>query len=257
MASILKKWFARAPAKPVYRIPAGERVYAVGDIHGRLDLFERLIVQVEADDKARPSANTTIILLGDLVDRGPDSAGVIDAAIKLGARRHLRTLCGNHEEMFLKCLEDDRYVRPFLSHGGRETVLSYLEDPGEYNRLTFEEVRQRLLAALPAEHRRFLENLEDKITVGDYLFVHAGVRPGVDLQDQTLADLRWIREPFLSSRPTSASCVIHGHTVTAQPDVQVGRIGIDTGAYQSGRLTALGLEGDARWFLSAEADQEA
>ncbi len=238
---------------PRHRIPTGQRVYAVGDIHGRLDLFLRLIDKIEADDAARPSADTTIILLGDLIDRGPDSSGVIDAAIGLAQRRTLRALCGNHEEMFLKCLEDDRFVRPFLSHGGRETVLSYLRDHEEYNRLTFEEVRQRLNVAVPTEHRRFLENLEDKIVAGDYLFVHAGIRPGVELQDQSLADLRWIREPFLSSAPDSPYCIIHGHTVTAEPVVKAGRIGIDTGAYRSGRLTALGLESDEHWFLSAEA----
>lgn len=252
MVSVLKNWFFRRTPAPSYSIPPGERVYAVGDIHGRLDLFERLIAQVEADDAARGDANTTIILLGDLVDRGPDSSGVVEAAIRLKARRQVRILCGNHEEMFLNSLEDDARMRDFLRRGGRETALSYLQDPEQYNLLSFEEVRQRLLVALPAEHLDFLRSLEDKVVVGDYLFVHAGVRPGVGVEDQKLADLRWIREPFLSAERPSNFCVVHGHTIAAEPVVRAGRIGIDTGAYQSGRLTALGLEGEARWFLTSE-----
>jgi len=251
MVSVFKKWFVRKAAAPTYSVPPGERVYAVGDIHGRLDLFERLISQIESDDAAREGAKTTIILLGDLVDRGPESSGVVDAAIKLSGRRQVRTLCGNHEEMFLKSLESDALMREFLRRGGRETVLSYLRDTEEYNQLSFEEVRQRLLAVLPIDHLDFLRSLEDKVVMGDYLFVHAGVRPGIGLEDQTAADMRWIREPFLSSDLPSKYCVVHGHTITSEPTEKMGRIGIDTGAYQSGRLTALGLEGDGRWFLTS------
>lgn len=254
MASVFKfkQWFNRNAQAQTYRVPPGERIYAVGDIHGCLDLFEQLTLKIEADDAARNRANTTIILLGDLVDRGPASSGVVDAAIKLAAKRNVRTLCGNHEEMLLKALEDSRYMRAYLHHGGRETVLSYLKDPDEYNSLTFDEVRKRLLDCLPAKHLRFLQNLEGKVIVGDYLFVHAGVRPSVSIHDQSSADLRWIREPFLSTDVSCGYCVVHGHTISGQPEVRAGRIGVDTGAYQSGKLTALGLEGDDRWFLTAD-----
>lgn len=254
MASVfkLKQWFNRNPQAQTYTVPPGKRIYAVGDIHGCLDLFEQLILKIEADDAARSRANTTIILLGDLVDRGPASSGVVDAAIKLAARRNVHTLCGNHEEMLLKALEDTKYMRAYLHHGGRETVLSYLKDPDDYNSLTFDEVRERLLDCLPIEHLRFLQNLEDKVIVGDYLFVHAGVRPGVSIHDQASADLRWIREPFLSTDVPCSYCVIHGHTISGKPEVRAGRIGVDTGAYQSGKLTALGLEGEERWFLTAD-----
>ena len=247
-------WFGRKGTTPAYSLPRGQRVYAIGDIHGRLDLFEQLIAQIESDDAVREIALTTIILLGDLVDRGPDSAGVLDAAIELSARRRVRILCGNHEEMFLKSLESDAIMREFLRCGGRETALSYLRDAEEYNQLSFEEVRQRLLEAVPANHLDFLKRLEDKVIIGDYLFVHAGVRPGIDIEEQTLADLRWIREPFLSSGRASNYCVVHGHTITSEPAEHMGRIGIDTGAYQSGRLTALGLEHDARWFLTSRME---
>lgn len=250
MTSVFKKWFGRKAATETYRIPPGERIYAVGDIHGRLDLFEQLILDIEADDAARNRANTTIILLGDLVDRGPSSSGVVEAAMKLGARRNVRTLCGNHEEMLLKSIEDVKYMRAYLNHGGRETILSYLSDPDEYSRLTFDELTRNLLEAMPEAHLDFLRNLEEKVVIGDYLFVHAGVRPGISVDDQSLSDLRWIREPFLGSDQPCGYCVIHGHTITDEPEVRSGRIGIDTGAYQSGRLTALGLEGDERWFLS-------
>lgn len=247
-----KHWFNRNAQKQTYELPHGERIYAVGDIHGRLDLFQQLIQKIEADDAARTTANTTIILLGDLIDRGPESSGVIDAAIELGNTRTVRTLCGNHEEMLLKAIDDVKYMRPFLKYGGREAVLSYLDNPSEFNNLSFEEVRQRLIDCIPDKHLTFLRNLEEKIIVGDYVFVHAGVRPGVSIEDQASADLRWIREPFLSFDEPGRHCVVHGHTISSEPEVKAGRIGIDTGAYQSGKLTAVGLEGAERWFLSAD-----
>ena len=125
MFEIFSKLFRPQPAQPLPAIPPGERVYAVGDIHGRRDLFDVLIAAIEADDSSREPAMTTIVLLGDLVDRGPDSAGVIAAARELAARRKVRILCGNHEEMFLRCFEDTQILRAFLRYGGRETILSY------------------------------------------------------------------------------------------------------------------------------------
>ena len=250
MASVFKKWFKSKAVTQTYRVPPGDRIYAVGDIHGRLDLFEQLVLEIEADDAFRGGANTTIILLGDLIDRGPASSGVVDTAIKLGARRSVRTICGNHEEMLLKSVEDVKYLRAYLNHGGRETVLSYLDKYIDYNSLNFDELFEKLRSAIPMYHLNFFRALEDKVIIGDYLFVHAGVRPGIDIGDQVLADLRWIREPFLSVDQSCGYCVVHGHTISDEPEVRPGRIGIDTGAYQSGKLTALGLEGAERWFLS-------
>lgn len=250
MASVFKKWFKSKVVPQTCRVPPGDRIYAIGDIHGRLDLFEELVFEIEADDAGRNGANTTIILLGDLIDRGPASSGVVDAAIKLGARRSVRTICGNHEEMLLKSVQDVKYLRAYLKHGGRETALSYLEKTCDYNSLDFDELFEKLRSAIPIDHLNFLRALEDKVIIGDYLFVHAGVRPGISIDDQSLADLRWIRDPFLSVDQSCGYCVVHGHTISGEPEVRSGRIGIDTGAYQSGRLTALGLEGADRWFLS-------
>lgn len=233
------------------RLPAGERAYVVGDIHGESNLFRSLIEAIEADDVARAGAETTIILLGDLIDRGPDSAGVLALAWELAARRKVRILCGNHEEMFLAALDDDDVLRSFLQYGGRETILSYPIEIKDYNALTVPQLRSRMTKIIPDKDIQFIRTFEDIITLGDYVFVHAGVRPGVALDSQKLKDLRWMREPFLSSADRRDYFVIHGHSITSEVDVRPNRIGIDTGAYVTGRLTAIGLEGDEKWVLTA------
>ena len=239
-----------APARSA-AVPDGERVYAVGDIHGRLDLFEDLIAAIEADDARRGPAQTTVILLGDLVDRGPDSSGVIEAARAWERRRKLRVLLGNHEEMFLDSFEDIDVLRHFLRHGGRETVLSYPIDRERYRELSLEELQQQMRAAVPREHLDYLRAAEDAIVIGDYLFVHAGIRPGVPLAEQRTRDLRWIRERFIAHEGDHGHVVVHGHTIAPEVEEMPNRIGIDTGAFMSGRLTALGLEGSERWYLTA------
>ena len=240
---------AAAPARP--SVPAGERVYAIGDIHGRLDLFEQLIAAIEADDAGRAPAKSTVVLLGDLVDRGPDSAGVIAAARAWGGRRTVRVLAGNHEEMFLASFEDTGVLRHFLRYGGRETVLSYPIDRAGYRDLTLEQLQERMRAAVPRDDLDFLRAAEDAIVIGDYLFVHAGIRPGVPLAEQKTKDLRWIRERFIDDEGDHGHVVVHGHTITETVEEMPNRIGIDTGAFMSGRLTALGLEGSERWYLTA------
>ena len=250
MIATLRKLFRPQPAMPLPSVPPGQRVYAVGDIHGRRDLFDALIAAIEADDAARAPAETTIVLLGDLIDRGPDSAGVIAAARELAARRSLRILCGNHEEMFLRCFGDLELLRAFLRYGGRETILSYPLDQARWHAATLEAAQAMMHAAVPARDLEFIRSFEDHIVIGDYCFVHAGLLPGVALAEQSRNDLRWIREPFLSHSGDHGFVVVHGHTITDQPVIRSNRIGIDTGAYESGRLTALALEGDARWLLA-------
>lgn len=252
MRNFFQKLLSPTPQRPVARVPDGQRVYAVGDIHGRADLFRDLIHAIEADDCARGVSETTVILLGDLVDRGPDSRGVINAARDWSQKRAVRILCGNHEEMFLKSLEEEAVLRQFIRFGGKETILSYGVTRDEYLEMTVEELQAAMAARIPSEDLDFIRGFEDMIVMGDYIFVHAGIRPGVDLHSQTPADLRWIREPFLSHALQEGHCVVHGHTITDAPDVRAGRIGIDTGAYASGRLTAIGLEGAERWFLEAK-----
>lgn len=255
MLKSLRTLFGLRESGPAPAIPEGQRVYAIGDVHGRLDLFDALVAAVEADDAKRGPAESTIILLGDLVDRGPDSAGVIRAARELMQRRKVRILLGNHEEMFLDALESEEVLRHFLRYGGRETVLSYPIDPAAYHRAELAEALTLIQAAVPQQDIAFMRSFEDQVRIGDYLFVHAGIRPDVPLEDQRVADLRWIREPFLSHRESFGPVVVHGHTIFGKPDFTANRIGIDTGAYKSGRLTALGLEGTQRWLIEAQDDE--
>jgi serine/threonine protein phosphatase 1 len=249
---VFGKLFRRSPPAPAAAIPAGQRVYAIGDIHGRADLFDELVAMIAADDTARGHADTTIILLGDLVDRGPDSRGVIERAMALQQERGagLRWLIGNHEEVFLKALRGDpAVVRYFVRIGGEPTILSYPIDHAAYRVMPFEELAEVLSTIVPPDHAAFLDAGEDRIVIGDYLFVHAGIRPGVAVHGQQVSDLRWIREDFLTHGGDHGHVVVHGHTITDAPEDRGNRIGIDTGAYRSGVLTALGLEGTDRWYL--------
>ena len=251
MFQALRQIFARGPAEPVAAIPAGQRVYAVGDIHGRRDLFETLVEAIDVDDAGLEPAETTIILLGDLVDRGADSAGVITLAREWQKRRRVRILAGNHEEMFLRSLRKLEVFRHFLRHGGRETLLSYGIDRTAFAQASMEEAQEMMIAAVPPEDIAFLEGFEDMISIGDYLFVHAGIDPRVPIEEQQVHDLRWIREPFLSHAESHGQVVIHGHTICDSPEDCGNRIGIDTGAYMSGRLTAIVLEGTRRRYIEA------
>jgi serine/threonine protein phosphatase 1 len=251
MILALRQLFSRPQESAPAQVPEAERVYAIGDIHGRSDLFEALIEAVEADDAERGPAETTVILLGDLVDRGPDSVGVVQLAWDWQKRRKVRILAGNHEEMFLRSFHDTEMLRHFLRHGGRETLWSYGIDRRELKLATLEETQKLMDAAVPGRDRVFMDNFEDMITIGDYLFVHAGINPDVPLEDQKRQDLRWIREPFLSHSKAYGPVVVHGHSISEAPDERTNRIGIDTGAYASGVLTALVLEGGNREFLSA------
>ncbi|SFP50629.1 metallophosphoesterase family protein [Sphingomonas rubra] len=246
------KSFLRKKKTPQFRVPDGERVYAVGDVHGCADQFEQLLAMIDADDAARGPADTTLVLLGDLVDRGPDTRGVLEHAMRRAAHPRFALLKGNHEEMLLRAAAGHRpSLQLFNRYGGRDTLMSYGVDPVAYDEASFEELEALIVASVPAAHRAFLDAGRPHLTVGDYLFVHAGIRPGVPLADQVGADLRWIRDPFLGHRGSHGVMVIHGHTITDEPDVQSNRIGIDTGAYAGGPLTAIGLEGEERWFLTA------
>lgn len=252
----LRQFLTRKKGNSTAGVPEGERVYAIGDIHGRCDLFEVMIEAIESDDRARGPARTTVILLGDLVDRGPDSRGVIAAARQWQQFRDIRILCGNHEEMFLRGFDDVEILRHFLRHGGRETLMSYGIEQPKLSAATLEEVQEMMGAAVPSEDRSFMEAFEDMIVIGDYLFVHAGIQPGVALEEQQRQELRWIREPFLSYNRAHGPVVVHGHTIYDAPEQRFNRIGIDTGAYSSGVLTALVLEGNSRSFIETVEDED-
>jgi serine/threonine protein phosphatase 1 len=251
MFQALRQIFVRGEAVPAAAIPPGERVYAVGDVHGRLDLFAALVAAIDADDGAAAPADTTVILLGDLVDRGADSAGVIALVRAWQWRRRVRILAGNHEEMFLRSFSSIETFRHFLRHGGRDTVLSYGVDRAVFLQAELEEAQEMMRAAVPAGDIAFLKGFEDMIAIGDYLFVHAGIDPRVPIEEQKVHDLRWIREPFLSHAEPYGQVVVHGHTITEGPEDCGNRIGIDTGAFMTGRLTALVLEGSERRYIEA------
>jgi serine/threonine protein phosphatase 1 len=253
IANIRNLFRAREAAKTATlpSVPPGQRVYAMGDIHGRADLFAALIDAVEVDDAGREPAETTIILLGDLIDRGPDSATVLTLAQQWQRRRTVRILCGNHEEMLLESLSSLDNLRAFLRHGGRETVLSFGIDPEAYYNANYEEIQALIASHIPQSVINFIQAFEEQVAIGDYLFVHAGIRPGVANDNQQRSDLLWIREPFLSYRGDLGAVVVHGHTIFERPDIRPYRIGIDTGAYLTGNLTVLGLEGSQRWLIEA------
>jgi serine/threonine protein phosphatase 1 len=235
-----------------HAVPEGRRIYGVGDIHGRLDLLDRLLGQIDEDDCARGRAASEIVFLGDLVDRGPDSRGVVDRLMALGAGpRPVRFLMGNHEQVFLRSLEGDvKALRFLIRIGGRETLLSYGVTEEEYGDLPYEDLARLAQERVPESHVRFLSAFEKWIEIGDYLFVHAGLRPGIAIAEQSTSDLCWIREDFLNHRDSFGRMVVHGHSITEGVDVRANRIGIDTGAFASGKLTAIGLEKEERWFLS-------
>lgn len=253
LRSILARLAAHEPEPPPPvppRVPLGQRLYAVGDIHGRDDLLAQLVERIEADDAARGPAETTIILLGDLVDRGPASAAVVERAHALAQRRRVRLLAANHEEVMLNALGGSiEALRFFCRIGGEETIASYGMSRDAMRGMAFDELLPRFQVAVPPHHADFLRSAEDWIAIGDYVFVHAGIRPGVALAAQKPADLRWIREPFLDDPRWHGAMIVHGHTITPAVDARPNRLGIDTGAYASGRLTAVGLEGPERWFL--------
>lgn len=254
--AMLARLFKRATApRPldIARVPDGARVYAIGDIHGRKDLLLDLVARIDADDATRGDAATQIIFLGDLVDRGPDSAGVIEVAMRLKAERgdQIRFLLGNHEEIFIEACRkrEPKLLRFFLKIGGDATLQSYPITRAEYMDMGMDELVERLPTLVPEAHLAFLESFEDQIVIGDFAFVHAGIRPDVPLAEQKVSDLRWIREEFFGHKGDFEKVVIYGHTIYSEVEEQSNRIGIDTGAYATGQLTAIGLEGNDRWYL--------
>ena len=245
---------AEPPPRPPAAIPPGQRVYAIGDVHGRFDLLQDLIARVQVDNETRGPAETHVVMLGDLIDRGPQSREVIDYFLKGPPRFALwHYIQGNHEEMLLKLIDepDAEAIPHFLRYGGRETFESYdapqivLDIPDRYTPDT-------LPFYVPETHREFMRAMHDGVQFGDYFFTHAGIRPGVPLGEQERQDLRWIRREFLDSDADHGAIVVHGHTVFDEAEIRPNRIGIDTGAYRTGRLTALGLEGTEQWLITAK-----
>ncbi len=234
--------FIQAPGT----LPPGQRIYAIGDVHGCLDRLEALHALIADDLAARPTPEPLLLHLGDYVDRGPDSAGVV---AKLAAGSHLPdvptiNLMGNHEQMMLAAVAtgDTDATELWLANGGANSLLSWgvprSAQPKEWP------------SYLPKAHLIFLRDLAVCHAAGSYLFVHAGIRPGIPLERQTRHDLMWIREPFLSFKESFGPVVVHGHTPRQEPTVRPNRIGIDTGAVMGGVLTCLVLEEDRLAFMT-------
>jgi serine/threonine protein phosphatase 1 len=229
----------------------GYRAYVVGDIHGRLDLLEEILAKIHAELQHRPSRRTLLVFLGDLIDRGPASAQVIER-LRTYRRPGIKPvfLLGNHEEVLLRILNGESdLITKWRWFGGSECLQSYGVDPERLAGLSANEALSLVRGAIPDNHVEFLESFADSCRFGDYLFVHAGIRPGIELEQQRQADLRWIREPFLEDPADHGFVVVHGHTIASQVQERPNRIGIDTGAYRTGVLSALAIEGGERWLL--------
>jgi serine/threonine protein phosphatase 1 len=247
-------WTGAAPPA----VPGGRRIYAIADIHGHLDLLERLLDLIAADAETAPPARPVLVFLGDYIDRGPQSRGVVDRlasgppATGPLAEAEWITLRGNHEDYLLRFLDNTRVGPSWFCNGGMDTVRSYAGSAVHGNEADMAALQMALLWAIPPVHQRFLSRLDVAHREGDYLFVHAGIRPGIPLESQDPHDLMWIRGIFLASDAPFGAMVVHGHSITTTPDIRANRIGIDTGAFCNGRLTALVLEGTERRFLTAE-----
>ncbi|MBM3646079.1 MAG: serine/threonine protein phosphatase [Alphaproteobacteria bacterium] len=252
---------AKPPPRGLPSLQPGHRAYVIGDIHGRADLLAELLAVIKADAMLRPGPGKNVIVyLGDFVDRGPQSREVIDLILSdpLPDFAEVRLL-GNHDETLLRFLGDPQIGPTWSSYGGDATLLSYgvRAKPRLRGLDRYEDMRRQLLELMPPEHVEFLQTLVLSCTAGDYLFVHAGVRPGVPIDRQAPADLLWIRDEFIESPQDFGAVVVHGHTPFQQPDVRYNRIGIDTNAFASGVLTCLILEGTDRHFLFTGAEQSA
>ena len=233
-------------------LPDGQLLYAIGDIHGRLDLLGMLLAMIEADAAQSRSPQKTLVFLGDYIDRGPDSRGVVEVLLDgLPPDFEAHFLKGNHEALLLAFLDDASSLRQWLVNDAQATMQSYGVDVQllEREEALPETWRGAFAAALPDSHCHFFQSLTLMATFGDYLFAHAGLRPGMPIEAQGERDVIWIRREFLDSTEDFGKFIVHGHTPVTLPDVRSNRIDIDTGAVFSDRLTALRLEGNERSFL--------
>lgn len=234
--------------------PAATVVYAIGDIHGRLDLLDRIQRQIADDAMHRAASCRQVIYLGDYISRGPDSARVVDRVREWLPEGFERiTLKGNHEDLLLRFLDGEIETgRHWLDYGGLEAMAAYgvaIADREARDDASVIALGEDLAARIPASHLEFFRALQTSHRCGDYFFVHGGVRPGVPLQDQSARDCLWIRKTFLNSDTDHGAMVVHGHSISDQPEIRHNRIGIDTGAYRSGVLSCLVLAGTTRDLL--------
>jgi serine/threonine protein phosphatase 1 len=243
------------------RGPAGSsgwRAYVIGDVHGRFDLLKQLLEAIHEDLRRHPPNKALLVFVGDLIDRGPQSAEVIEH-LRNYRRDSVKTmfLLGNHEEVLLRILRGDAaLISKWCSFGGSQCLASYGLDGRELERLNQMDAVEVIRKTIPREHIAFLESFADTCRFGDFLFVHAGIRPGIEIDQQRQKDLRWIREPFLFDETDHGFVVVHGHTISPEVTVHPNRIGIDTGAYRTGVLTALLIEGTSIRIIDTRSTQD-
>ena len=249
----------------VFKIPDGTRVYAIGDIHGYVEVLGKLHEKIDADLRERPIDQAVIVYLGDYIDRGPDSKGVIDHLITREIDvPQLRPiyLLGNHEDaMFNEFMNDPKgHRQDWLHWGGVECAQSYGVniDPVAPIDLQAEDIAAALRDALPLTHQEFYKNLSLYYIEGDYLFVHAGIRPDVPMDEQTKQDLTFTRQPFMSHEAYHPYYVVHGHTAMRnhQVDIRPNRMNLDTGLYEGGPLSCGVFEGNDVRVLQEEGDEK-
>lgn len=233
------------------RVAEGARVYAVGDIHGQADLLDALILKMEEDQAAHPGRTHQEVFLGDYVDRGPATAAVVDTLLERQRSRGAVCLSGNHEDMMLSAYRAFDAFLHWSAVGGLQAALSYLPPPmPALDAMEMRDLWQSWRRAMPEAHLAFLKGLGTFHVSGDYVFVHAGLRPGVPLEEQKRHDCLWIRGTFLDHETAFSHMVVHGHTPVPVPEMRANRIGIDTGAVFTGHLTCLVLDGAERTLLS-------
>src|ERR1700730_8652732 len=226
------------------RLPDGIRIYAFGDIHGRSDLVKEMFTVIDADMARNPVNRPVEVFLGDYVDRGPDSAQTLDLLIERSLYRETVFLKGNHEAFFLEVLRDPTKLEDWRQFGGLQTLMSYGIQPTlNPDAVEQAELIRALTEVMPDDHLRFLQSLKPSFVCGDFFFVHAGVRPGIPLKEQQENDMLWIRNEFLDSNENFGKFIVHGHTPVPEPDIRPNRINIDTGAYATGNLTLLTIQG--------------
>ncbi|RUW71628.1 MULTISPECIES: metallophosphoesterase [unclassified Mesorhizobium] len=244
------------------RGPEGMRLYAIGDVHGRLDLLAAMHRRIESELEYKPTADWRVIHLGDYTDRGPDSRGVIDFLIDARARdpRHL-TLTGNHDVGFLDFLAEPDADGLFMRYGGIQTAQSYgVTLPAASGWFGTAETALReghatLVAAVPQAHVDFLRSLPFSVAFGDFFFCHAGIRPGVPLESQSPQDLIWIRDAFHDHPGLYPKVIVHGHTPVPEAEIMANRVNVDTLAWHSGTLSALVVDGADKRILTVEAQR--
>ena len=229
--------------------PAGMRIYAVGDIHGRADLLLETIARIDEDLERRPIGHAIEVYLGDYIDRGPDSKSVIDLLSVRLVKSRAVCLRGNHEALMEDFLRDPANLGTWLKLGGMHTLASYGVIPRGAKTEMKVDTHRRFWRSFPRTHELFLQCLRYSFCCGDFLFVHAGIRPGIPIKRQDLNDLLWIRHEFLNSAEDHGKLIVHGHTPVPHPDIKQNRINIDTGAWRSGTLTCVAIEGTSILIL--------